>query len=54
VGLIDNAFVSTILLIAKMILNFISSSSLLMILFSGSLVGVGCYALKKIKSVSRK
>lgn len=50
---VDNVIVSTILLIAKAVLNFIAANTLLMILFSGSLVGVGCYAIKKIKSVSR-
>jgi hypothetical protein len=53
-GFGDNTFVSTIFVIAKLVLNFITSNVLLTILFSGSLVGLGCYVIKNIKQVSRR
>jgi hypothetical protein len=46
--------VTSILAIGTQVMNFIAGNSLLMTLFCGSLVGLGCYVVKKVKSVAKK
>lgn len=47
------ASVTSILDIGTQVMNFIAGNSLLMTLFCGSLVGLGCYVVKKVKGVAK-
>lgn len=46
--------VSSILDIGSQVMTFIAGNSLLMTLFCGSLVGLGCYVVRKVKGVAKK
>jgi hypothetical protein len=45
--------VTSILGVGTQVMNFISGNTLLMTLFCGSLVGLGCYVIRKVKSVAK-
>lgn len=46
--------VTSILGVGTQIMNFITSNDLLNILFCGSLVGLGAYAIRKVKGVAKR
>ena len=46
--------VTTLLSLGTQVLEFISGNSYLGILFSGSLVGVACYVVAKVKRTAKR
>jgi hypothetical protein len=45
--------VTSILGVGSQVMNFITGDNLLMTLFCGSLVGLGCYVISKVKKVAK-
>jgi hypothetical protein len=45
--------VTSILGVGSQVMTFITGNSLLLTLFCGSLVGLGCYVIRKVKSVAK-
>lgn len=53
---VENIFVvivNNLLSLATNVMNFIVTNEYLLILFCGSLVGVACYVLRKVKRTAR-
>lgn len=46
--------VQSVLSVGTQIMNFIIDNPLLLTMFCGSLVGLGCYVISKVKGVARK
>lgn len=46
--------VSSILNIGTQVMDFITGNSMLLTLFCGSLVGLGCYVIRKVKGVAKR
>lgn len=47
------ASVTSLLGLGTQVINFITDNDLLMVLFSGSLVGVACYVVRKVKKTAK-
>ena len=45
--------VTNLLGLGTQVLNFITGNEMLLVLFSGSLVGVACYVLRKVKRTAK-
>ncbi len=45
--------VTNLLGLGTQVLDFITANDLLMVLFSGSLVGVACYVVRKVKRTAK-
>lgn len=45
--------VTNLLGLGTQVLEFITGNDLLMVLFSGSLVGVACYVVRKVKRTAK-
>jgi len=55
-AVVDNVIVGTVnnlLSLGTQVMNFIMSNEYLLVLFCGSLVGVACYVLRKVKRTAR-
>lgn len=52
-GATVDTLVAGLLEISTNVLGFITDNSMLMIMFSGSLVGVTCYVLRKVKKTAK-
>lgn len=46
--------VTAILDVGTQVMNFIIGNPLLLTLFCGSLVGLGCYVIRKVKGVAKR
>jgi hypothetical protein len=46
------SIVNNVLDVGVLVLNYIAGNSILSTLFCGSLVGLGCYVIKKVKDVA--
>lgn len=60
-GLVDEVIsdfvtlsVQSVLTVGTQIIDFIIDNPLLLMMFCGSLVGLGCYVISKVKGVARK
>ena len=45
--------VTNLLGLGTQVLNFITGNEMLLVLFSGSLVGTACYVLRKVKKTAK-
>lgn len=48
-----NTIVASLLELSTNVITFITDNPLMMIMFSGSLVGVACYVVRKVKKTSK-
>lgn len=52
-GLSFTALVDGLFDLATLVINFITSNTLMFVMFAGSLVGVACYVVRKVKKTSK-